>query len=68
MAKLERRPFEKRWISPREAGEYLSLSTAGVYRLISQKKIPAVRVGHSVRVDLRGLEMRLQRQLEKGTR
>jgi excisionase family DNA binding protein len=58
-------PFERRWISPKQAGQYLELSTAAIYRLAAQKKLPAARIGHSLRIDLRSLEMQLQRQLEK---
>jgi len=58
-------PFPKRWISPKEAGEYLSLSPGAIYRLAAQKKLPAARVGHSLRIDLMELERRMERQSKK---
>jgi excisionase family DNA binding protein len=54
-------PFPKRWISPKEAGEYLSLSTAGVRRLMARGIIPSVKLGHSRRFDLRELEVKLEK-------
>jgi len=48
--------LEKRWISVRECSSYLGLHPKSVYRLIDKGEIPAGRVGHSVRIDLRKLE------------
>lgn len=60
--------FEKRWISPAEAASYLSLSAAGVRRLMRQGVIPNVKIGHSRRVDLRALDAELESQIEKSGR
>ena len=46
----------KRWISPKECAEYLGLHKKSVYRLICKEKIPASKIGGSIRVDLRKLE------------
>jgi len=60
--------FEKRWISPAEAASYLSLSAAGVRRLMRRGVIPNVKIGHSRRVDLRALDAELESQIEKSGR
>jgi len=54
--------MERRWISIREASEYLSLHEITVRRLVDRGEIPASRIGHSVRVDLRRLQDFLERQ------
>ena len=53
----------RRYISVRECAEYLSLHLQTVYSYIAQGKIPAVRVGRAVRVDLRRLEAQLDAQV-----
>ena len=55
-------PFQRRWISPKQAAEYLDLSPAAIYRLASQKKLPAAQVGHSLRIDLIALDEQLEGQ------
>jgi excisionase family DNA binding protein len=53
----------RRYISVRECAEFLSLHLKTVYSLIARGKIPAVRVGRAVRVDLRRLEAQLEAQV-----
>jgi len=55
--------MEKRWISIRECSTYLSLHKQSVYRLISQGKIPAGRIGRNIRID----KIKLNQQLERGS-
>lgn len=50
----------KRWISIKEAAEYLSLHEITIRRLIDRRKIPASKVGRSVRVDLEKLNEQMQ--------
>jgi excisionase family DNA binding protein len=38
-------PNEERWLSVNEIAEYLGVSKETIYRWLSQKKIPAHRVG-----------------------
>jgi excisionase family DNA binding protein len=57
--------MEKRWISPRECAEYLSLHLKSIYRKIDCGEIPAARVGRSVRVDLRALEAKMLGQAKE---
>ena len=54
--------MERRWISVREASEYLSIHFKSCYRLIDRGKIPAVRIGGSVRVDFKRLVEILEAQ------
>jgi len=51
-----RKPFERRWISIREASEFLGISTITAYRWVRSGKIKATQFGRCVRVDLRALE------------
>jgi len=54
----------RRWITPKEAAEYLSLHPVSIYRLIAKGVIPSVKIGHSVRVDLKALDELLERQIK----
>ena len=58
----------RRYISVRECAEYLSLHLQTVYSLIARGRIPAVRVGRAVRVDLRKLEAELEAQVKEAER
>ncbi|MBD3330946.1 helix-turn-helix domain-containing protein [Candidatus Peregrinibacteria bacterium] len=49
----------RRWITVNQAAEYLSLHPISVRRLIDRGKIPAAKIGRSVRVDLKKLEHQL---------
>lgn len=53
----------RRWITPRETAEYLDCHLMTVYAWIDSGRIPAVRIGRSVRIDLRALEADLERQV-----
>ena len=55
----------RRWATVAEAAQYLRLSVNGCRKLICAGKIPAVRVGRAVRVDLRELERQLEDQLKE---
>ena len=55
----------RRWISPRETAEYLDCHLQTVYAWIDSGKLPAVRIGRSVRVDLRALEAEFERQVSE---
>lgn len=54
--------MERRWISVREASEYLSLHEITVRRLLDRGQIPGTKLGGSIRIDKR----RLDGQLEQG--
>lgn len=53
---------QRRWISARECASYLSLHLISVYRLIDKGLIPATRIGRNVRIDLKALEEKLERE------
>ncbi len=52
--------MEKRLINIDECASYLSLTKKAIYNMINRKKIPFVKIGTSVRFDLRSLEMFIQ--------
>jgi len=54
--------IERRWISCREAGEYLNLSPKTVSDLCLSGKIPSAKIGGSRRVDFKALNERLERE------
>lgn len=57
--------MERRWISVREASEHLSIHQITCRRLIDRGQIPAVKIGRSVRVDMKKLDGILEaRELE----
>jgi len=55
---------KRRWISVNECAELLSLHPMSVRKIIARGKIPAVRIGRTVRVDLRALEAQLEAQVK----
>lgn len=55
--------LQRRWITVREAAEYLGLSIKGTYDLTAAGKLPAARVGRLVRIDLRALQADLEAQV-----
>jgi excisionase family DNA binding protein len=57
--------MEKRFFSVKEISFYLSLHEVTIRRLIDQGKIPASKVGRSVRIDRKALDAKLERQEEK---
>jgi excisionase family DNA binding protein len=54
---------ERRWITIRQAAEYLSMNRQTIYALLYQNKIPGGRVGRSWRVD----KLKLDKELEKNS-
>ena len=56
--------MERRWITVRETAELLSVHSMSVRKWIDAGKIKAVRIGRSVRVDLRALETQLETQAQ----
>ena len=52
----------RRWISCREAGEYLGLSAKHVSELCLRGTIPSIKIGGSRRIDLKKLEAGLEKQ------
>jgi len=55
----------KRFITPREASEYLGLKVKTVYSLAARGRIPAVRFGRQLRIDLKRLEDQIDAELPK---
>lgn len=62
------RPFERRWVSAKEAGVYLSLHSQTLFALCRRGVIPSVRIGGSRRIDLRKLDAFLESQVERQAR
>jgi len=55
--------MERRWISIREAAQYLSLSEKTVYRLAGSV-LPSVKIKGSLRIDKKRLDEELTSQIE----
>ena len=53
----------KRFITPREAGEYLSLNLKTVYSLAARGLLPVVRFGRQLRIDQTKLDAYITRAL-----
>jgi excisionase family DNA binding protein len=54
----------RRWISVREAAEYLGIAVKSAYDMAAVGKLPAAHVGRLVRIDLRVLEADLEAQIQ----
>jgi excisionase family DNA binding protein len=52
----------RRWISPREAAEYIGVHPQTVYAMIARGEIPSARLGRKVLVDKRRLDAQLEGQ------
>jgi len=52
----------RRWITIFECSTYLNLHKQSIYRLISQGKIKAGRVGRNLRIDLKALDEQLENE------
>jgi len=52
----------RRWLTPKECADYLSIHLKTVYAQIAKGGIPAVKIGGSVRVDLEALNEKFERQ------
>lgn len=55
--------IERRWISPKSASLYLGVHLQTVYTWIDNGRIPAAKLGRSVRVDRRSLDKMLEERL-----
>jgi len=53
---------ERRWLSVRQAAEFLGLHPKTVYDLASRGKIPSAKIGGALRIDLRRLTQDLEGQ------
>lgn len=54
--------IERRWITVKEASNYLSQHPVTIRRKIDRGEIPASKIGRSVRVDLKALDEMLEKQ------
>ena len=54
---------KRRWITVRETAERLSVHEMTVRDWVNRGLVPAIRLGRTIRVDLRVLEADLERQL-----
>lgn len=54
----------RRWITVREAAEYLGIAVKSAYDMAAAGKLPAAHVGRLVRVDFRALEADLKEQAQ----
>jgi excisionase family DNA binding protein len=52
-------------LRPDEAGTETGLSTSMIYRLISQRAIPFIKIGASVRIPRAALEAWIQQKLDE---
>jgi excisionase family DNA binding protein len=50
-----------RLITPKEAADFLSVSTRTIKRLVSEGNLPAIRVRNSMRFRLKDLELYIER-------
>ena len=50
-----------RLITPKEAADFLSVSTRTIKRLVSEGNLPAIRVRNSMRFKLHDLELYIER-------
>lgn len=55
--------MEKRWISPREAADYIGCHVMTVYSWIASGTVPSARLGRKVLIDKRRLDEQLEGQL-----
>ncbi len=49
-------PLTCRYVSVKEAAEYINFAVPTMYTMVSQRRIPFVRLGRTVRFDLRQLD------------
>jgi len=55
--------MQKRWITPRECAEYLSLNVKTIYAQAATGIIPSAKIGGSVRIDKKKLDEQLENQI-----
>jgi len=58
----------RRWLTIREAADYLGLHPKTCYVMAGKGILPAARIGGTIRVDLLKLDEFLERQIQKGER
>jgi excisionase family DNA binding protein len=54
--------MEKRFLTVNECAEYLCLHKKTIYQLVYAHKLPSVKIGGSVRIDLKRLTEQLESQ------
>jgi len=57
--------MEKKWISVRETSRYLGIHPITVRRLVDRGQIKAVKIGGSIRIDLKRLDEQLQKDIKQ---
>lgn len=53
---------ERRWITIPEVAAYLGIAVKSAYDMAASGRLPSVKVGRLVRIDLRALDAELERQ------
>ncbi|MBU1181371.1 MAG: helix-turn-helix domain-containing protein [Proteobacteria bacterium] len=59
--------MEKRWLTVRDASEYLGAHEQTIYIWAQTARIPSVKIGGSVRIDRKALDRALEAQLDGKT-
>ena len=59
---------ERRFITVREAADFLSMSESGIRKLIDRSIIPVVRLGRTIRIDGKVLIEQLEVQASEAAR
>ena len=52
--------MERRWLTPAETAEYLSLHVKTIYAQAARGEIPASKIGGSIRIDKKRLDEQLE--------
>ena len=52
--------MEKRFLTIREASQYLNVSESLLYKLVETKKIPHIRIGRKILFDLKKLDQYIE--------
>ncbi len=55
---------ERRWVSVRTAGQYLSFHPQTIYQKFYRGELPGTRIGRTVRIDLKALDAALEKKKE----
>jgi excisionase family DNA binding protein len=63
--RIKKIPELKRLITAKEAGQYLSISTETIYRLVSLKRLPYIKIGDRVLFDIKALDRWIERNMIK---
>ena len=54
--------FERRLLTIKQAAEYMAISVASLYSKVYRREIPFVKIGRSVRFDVRALDEFINRK------